>query len=84
MAVDSRGTLRDIPAARRNGTKDMLPSSWTGRALRLEYMNGTGEPHSTTAVLLDIFPFGPVMNIAGAKTLLSWDCLIMLELVEDT
>jgi hypothetical protein len=28
-------------------------------------------------------PAGPVLNIGGAKTLLSWDRLVLCELVED-
>jgi hypothetical protein len=42
-----------------------------------------GEPQSTSATLLDVYPFGPVLNIRGAKTLLSWDALVLVELVED-
>jgi hypothetical protein len=33
--------------------------------------------------LLDLYPAGPVLNIGGAKTLLSWDRLVLCELVED-
>jgi hypothetical protein len=33
--------------------------------------------------LLDLFPFGMVVNIKGAKTCLSWDAVRVVELVED-
>jgi hypothetical protein len=35
------------------------------------------------AALRDLYPAGPVLNIGGAKTLLSWDRLVLCELVED-
>jgi hypothetical protein len=33
--------------------------------------------------LLDLYPAGPVLNIAGAKTLVAWERLALVELVED-
>ena len=35
------------------------------------------------ASLLDLYPAGPVLSLNGAKTLLSWDRLAVVELVED-
>jgi hypothetical protein len=42
---------------------------------------GSGQEMSGT--LFDLYPAGPVLNIGGAKTLLSWDWLVLCELVED-
>jgi hypothetical protein len=33
--------------------------------------------------LLDLCPAGPVLGIGGAKTVICWDSLRLLELVED-
>jgi hypothetical protein len=68
---------------RRDGPKGLLPSTWLNRSLRVEYAGSTGEMRETTATLLDVYPFGPVLNIAGSRTILSWDRLCLAELVED-
>jgi hypothetical protein len=67
---------------RRSGAKGMLPSTWGGRALRLEYVVG-GERRETTGTLLDTYPAGPVLNVAGAKTLIAWETVAVVELQED-
>ena len=76
-------TNGDSPLPRRGGPKGLLPSTWLKRALRLEYVDAAGLAVETTGILLDFYPAGPVLNIAGAKTLLSWDRLVLAELVED-
>jgi hypothetical protein len=50
--------------------------------LRIEYTDSGGDALATDATLLDVYPFGPVLNIAGARTLLSWNNIALLELVE--
>jgi hypothetical protein len=37
----------------------------------------------TTATLIDWSPVGLLLNVAGGKSLLSWDRLVLCELVED-
>jgi hypothetical protein len=69
--------------AKRVAPKGLLPSTWISRAVKVEYTGSMGELRETSATLLDTFPFGPVLNIAGAKTCLSWDSLVLVELVED-
>jgi hypothetical protein len=59
-----------------------MPSTWIGRGLRIEYTDSGGDALATDATLLDVYPFGPVLNIAGARTLLSWNNIALLELVE--
>jgi len=60
----------------------MLPSTWLNRSLKLEYVV-CGELRATEATLLDVYPAGPVINAAGARTLIAWDRLVLCELVED-
>jgi hypothetical protein len=71
----------------RNGsvpqTKGLLPSTWIGRGVRLEYLDGYSSPIETTGVLLDTFPVGPVLNLSGARVCLPWERLLLIELVED-
>ena len=68
---------------KRTGPKGLLPSTWLERTLRLEYVDGFGVGQATSGTLLDLYPAGPILNIGGAKTLLSWDRLAVVELVED-
>jgi hypothetical protein len=68
---------------KRSGPKGMLPSTWTNRSVRVEYTDCHGSGQETSGVLLDVFPVGPVLSMNGAKTLISWDRLVLCELVED-
>jgi hypothetical protein len=68
---------------KRTGPKGLLPSTWLERTLKLEYVDGFGAGACASGVLLDFFPAGPVLNIDGVKTLISWDQLVLCELVED-
>jgi hypothetical protein len=77
---DSNGT----PALpKRGGPKGMLPSTWLTRTLKLEYVDGFGAGAEAGGVLLDYFPAGPVLHIDGVKTLISWERLVLAQLVED-
>ena len=80
----TRPDVNGTPALpKRSGPKGMLPSTWLERTLKLEYVDGCGAGAETSGVLLDFFPVGPVLNVGGAKTLISWDRLVLCELVED-
>jgi hypothetical protein len=68
---------------RRTAPKGMLPSTWMQRTLRVQYLDAYGDGQETSGTLLDFFPAGPVLNISGAKTLISWDRLAVVELAED-
>jgi hypothetical protein len=79
-APDHNGT----PALpKRAGTRSMVPITWLTRSLRVEYVGADGDARETTATLLDWCPVGLLLNIAGAKTLLAWERLVMCELIED-
>jgi hypothetical protein len=76
-------TNGDAPLPRRAGTRTMLPSSWIARAVKIEYVGASGEMQHTTATLLDWCGMGPVFNVGGARTVVGWDRLALVELVED-
>ena len=77
---DANGT----PALpKRAAPKGLLPSTWLGRSLRIEYMDCYGGGQETRGSLLDFYPVGPVLHVAGAKTLICWERLVLCELVED-
>jgi hypothetical protein len=68
---------------KRTGPKGLLPSTWLERTLKLEYVDSFGAGVATSGTLLDLYPAGPVLNVAGAKTLICWERLVLCELVED-
>lgn len=76
-------TNGEAPLPKRGGPKGIMPSTWTNRTLRLEYVGGDGLMRESSGTLLDCYPAGAIINIKGAKTLLSWDRLALAELVED-
>jgi hypothetical protein len=76
-------TNGDAPLPRRAGARTMLPSTWISRSVRLEYVGVGGQLQETSATLLDWCGMGPVFNIGGARTVLSWDVVTVIELVED-
>jgi hypothetical protein len=47
------------------------------------YVDESGSGVETSGTLLDLFPFGPVLNLSGEKTALSWDCLRTVTLLND-
>jgi hypothetical protein len=76
-------TNGEAPLPKRAAPKGLLPSTWLNRTLRVAYTDCHGAGVETKGTLLDLYPAGPVLNLGGAKTLLSWDRLAVIELVED-
>ena len=77
----SRPDVNGTPALpKRGGPKGLLPSTWLNRSMKIEYVDGSGARAETSGTLLDVFPAGPILNMAGAKTLIAWDRLVLLEL----
>jgi hypothetical protein len=81
MTAPSHNGTPALP--KRVGTRSMVPTTWLARSLRVEYVGAAGDARETTATLLDWSPVGLLLNIAGAKTLLAWERVVMLELQED-
>jgi hypothetical protein len=68
---------------KRNGTRSMLPSTWVGRSLRIEYRDAFGKGQKTSATLLDWCSLGIVVDSYGAKAIIPWERLGWIELVPD-
>jgi len=69
---------------KRAGPKGLLPSTWLERTLRVSYVDcyGGGQ-EAASGTLLDLYPAGPILSLNGAKSLISWDRLTLVELIED-
>jgi hypothetical protein len=77
-------TVNGTPSLpKRSAPKGLLPSTWLERTLKVEYTDCHGSGQETSGILLDLYPAGPVINVAGAKTLICWERLVLCELVED-
>jgi hypothetical protein len=76
-------TNGDPPLPKRVGTRTMLPSTWLSRDIRVQYVGAAGDARETTATLLDWSPVGLLLSVAGGKTLLAWERLVLAELIED-
>ncbi len=80
----TRPDVNGTPALpKRSAAKGMLPSTWLNRSLSVEYTDCYGGGQETRGSLLDFYPVGPVLHVAGAKTLICWERLVLCELVED-
>jgi hypothetical protein len=84
QALMTKPDVDGTPALpKRGGPKGLLPSTWMQRSVQVAYVDGNGSERETRGSLLDTFPVGIVLNIAGSKTIISWDRLVLLELIED-
>ncbi len=68
---------------KRNGPLSLLPLSWVGRSARLEYVDAWGARQQTSHTLLDFGPTRPILNIRVGRTLLTWDCIRLIDLAKD-
>jgi hypothetical protein len=76
-------TNGDAPLPKRNGPRGMLPPTWVSRSVKVAYVDAHGFGQESTAALLDWCSMGPVLNLAGERTVLSWDCLRAVTLIND-
>jgi hypothetical protein len=79
---ETLGVPGGIPLPRRSGPKTMLPSTWLNRGLKVSYTDCYGGGQETSGTLLDLYPAGPVLNIAGSRTMICWDRLCLVELAD--
>jgi len=83
-AAMTRPTAAGTPSLpKRNGPRGMLPPTWVSRSVKVAYVDAHGFGQESTAALLDWCAMGPVLNLAGERTVLSWDCLRSLTLIND-
>ncbi len=68
---------------KRNGARSMLPSTWIARSVRVSYVDVHGEGMESTGTLLDWCALGVILNLAGQRTVLAWDSLRAVVLIND-
>jgi len=72
-----------IPLERRSGPRTLLPATWVGRTVHASYVGADGAGVESEGTLLDLYPFGVVMNVEGERAAVSWDALRAVTLVND-
>ena len=80
--AEQNGVLGSIPSSYSGGPKPLMPGSWLSRGVRVEYRDDDGRAQSLSGKLLDLYPSGLAVGVNGCRMLLSWDALILCELVE--
>jgi hypothetical protein len=81
--VEREAAKEGVSVSTQTVRQTTLPPTWVGRTLRIQYVDAFGEGIETSGTLLDHSPFGLVVNIRGARTAISWERLVLVELVED-
>ncbi len=76
-------TNGEAPLAKRNGPRGMLPPTWVSRSVKVAYVDAYGGGQESTAALLDWCSMGPVLNLAGERTVLAWESLRSVTLIND-
>jgi hypothetical protein len=61
----------------------LLPSAWLEGTLHVTYEDCYPGCQETSGALLDFYPFGPLLDVGGTQTVISWDRIVLCELVED-
>ena len=79
----SNGVSAAIPMPKRSGARSLLPESWLGRSVRVGYADCYGSGQELSGVLLDWCGTGPVFSLEGERTVLSWDALVSVALIDD-
>ena len=78
----TNGVLEGVSLPKRGAPKGMLPLTWTGRGVRVEYRDASGQGQTISGKPLDTLPVGLIVGANGCCTLLRWASLILAELVE--
>ena len=68
--------------SKRNGPKTLLPGRSIGRSVSAEYVV-CGQLRQTTGALLDLYLAGVILNAAGARTMIGWECIASVDLQAD-
>jgi hypothetical protein len=75
------GAQASIP--RRVGTRSMLPSTWINREVTVDRTDAAGKSATTTAVLCDWCPFGPIVRTGSDRLIIAWEKISLIELTSD-
>jgi hypothetical protein len=85
--IDMAAPVAVMPDARvlprRVAARSMLPSTWMGRSLRVEYVGADGKGQKTSGTYHDHCGTGIVLRAHGTRMIFSWDRIVLAELVAD-
>jgi len=78
-AMTTPASCGDALLPKRNASRGMVPMSWLGRKVLLEYQDMDGRGQSASATLLDNCGMGLIVN-TGVRMILAWDSVRSIEL----
>jgi hypothetical protein len=61
----------------------MLPSEWLEMTVHITYEDCDGGCQETSGLLSAFCAQGPVLEVGGTQTVISWYRIVLCELVED-
>lgn len=85
LDMAERSAVVTTPDARvigRRPGRELFPAAWLKRSVRLTYEIG-GKTSDVRGTLLDFCGTGLLLQLNGARTLLPWERVVMVELVAD-
>jgi hypothetical protein len=62
---------------------EVLPAAWLEGTVHVSYEDCSGVCQETSGTLLAFCPFGPVLDVGGTQTVISWYRIVLCELVEE-
>jgi hypothetical protein len=67
----------------RQSPRGMLPASWIGRTLKVEYIDARGNAQTTSGKYLDHCGAGLTLGSYGMRMVVAWERVVVYELVPD-
>ena len=73
----------EAPLPRRLGTRSMLPGTWVGRQVSVDYTDSGGKSAVSRAVLADWCPFGVIVRSGTDRLIIAWERIVLIELADN-
>ena len=83
QAMTRPASYGDAPLPKRQSPRGILPLSWTGRVIEVDYIGPDGAPAHAKGAYLDFCTSGPILNVEGRKTVVCFERICTVALVED-
>ncbi len=83
VAMTKPGSSGEMPLPKRQGPRPMYPLSWTGREVAVSYRANGNDVPVVRRTLVDWSVLGVVLTVGGVRTLVNFDAITTIELIND-